>query len=112
MILLIFLAGLLCVAFTMSIYAANELHKKLYNSTEVSDKFFLLDTWNGNKCIIEVIEKFEKNGTHYIVVKNNNNRYQYTCKQFATEVLVKNNRFYYEKLNNESLKNITEKCED
>lgn len=104
---LVFLMFLLCFMFSVAVFSQERAYKRRYEALELYDKFFLLDTWNGNKCIIEVVEKFEKDGSLYVAVMNNGNRYQYSYKQFFTEVLIHNHRFYYEKLNKDSLDNIT-----
>lgn len=78
---------------------------KRYNNLNVGDKFFLLDTYNGNKCIIEVTY-VNPVGEKYVIVTSKGNEYKYGMTEFFRDVLMKTNRYYYEKINDNSFKNI------
>ena len=78
---------------------------KRYNELVVGDKFFLLDTYNGNKCIIEVTY-VNQVGEKYVIVKSKGNEYKYGMTEFFRDVLFKSNRYYYEKLDHNTFKNV------
>jgi hypothetical protein len=103
---LIGLAILLIITFTGYVYQSNEINKRRYAELNVGDKFFLLDTWNGNKCIIEITYISPFKGDEYVKVISKGNEYKYGKKEFFERVLIKNNRYYYEKINKDTFNNI------
>lgn len=105
---LIGLAILLIIAFTVYVYERNEIFHRQYAELNIGDKFFLLDTYNGNKCIIEVTYINPIKGDEYVKVISKGNEYKYDMTEFFERVLIKNNRYYYEKINKDSFSNITE----
>lgn len=80
-------------------------YAKRYNELVVGDKFFLLDTYNGNKCIIEVTY-INPIGEKYVIVTSKGNEYKYGMTEFFRDVLMKTNRYYYEKLDPNTFKNV------
>lgn len=57
-------------------------YTKRYNELVVGDKFFLLDTYNGNKCIIEVTY-VNPVGEKYVIVTSKGNEYKYGMTEFS-----------------------------
>ena len=108
MIFLIGLTLLLIIAFIALMYEKDRINKRRYAELNIGDKFFLLDTYNGNKCIIEVTYINPIKGDEYVKVISKGNEYKYGMNEFFERVLIKNNRYYYEKINNDSFNNITE----
>ena len=108
MIFLIGLTLLLIIAFIALMYERDRINKRRYAELNIGDKFFLLDTYNGNKCIIEVTYINPIKGDEYVKVISKGNEYKYGMNEFFERVLIKNNRYYYEKINNDSFNNITE----
>ena len=108
---MIFLIGftlLLIIAFIALMYERDRINKRRYAELNVGDKFFLLDTYNGNKCIIEVTYINPIKGNEYVKVISKGNEYKYGMTEFFERVLIKNSRYYYEKINKDSFSNITE----
>lgn len=101
-IALLVLFGLLLASFIVWKVERDKEYKRRYAALCKGDKFFLLDTYNGNKCIIEV----NPVGERYIIVTSKGNEYKYGMYEFFTNVLMKTNRYYYEKIDNNSFKNI------
>lgn len=108
MIFLIGLTLLLLIAFIVLMYERDRINKRRYAELNIGDKFFLLDTYNGNKCIIEVTYINPFKGDEYVKVISKGNEYKYGMTDFFERVLIKNSRYYYEKINNDSFSNITE----
>ena len=108
---IVFLMGfmLLClISFIVWIYERDRINKRRYAELNIGDKFFLLDTYNGNKCIIEVTYINPIKGDEYVKVISKGNEYKYGMTEFFERVLIKNHRYYYEKINKDSFSNITE----
>ena len=104
-----FLMGfmLLClISFIVWMYERDRTNKRRYAELNVGDKFFLLDTYNGNKCIIEVTYINPFKGDEYVKVISKGNEYKYGMTEFFEKVLIKNNRYYYEKLNKDTFNNV------
>lgn len=97
---------LICLTFIGLMYVRNRINKKRYAELLVGDKFFLLDTWNGNKCIIEVKYIHPYKDNPHVIVTSKGNEYKYGMTEFFEKVLIKNNRYYYEKLNSNSFNNL------
>ena len=108
MVFLIGLMFLLLIAFIVCMCERDRINKRRYAELNVGDKFFLLDTYNGNKCIIEVTYINPIKGDEYVRVISKGNEYKYGMNEFFERVLIKNNRYYYEKINKDSFNNITE----
>lgn len=108
MVFLIGLMFLLLIAFIVLMCERDRINKRRYAELNVGDKFFLLDTYNGNKCIIEVTYINPFKGDEYVKVISKGNEYKYGMTEFFERVLIKNSRYYYEKINNDSFSNITE----
>lgn len=106
MILFALFMMLLCLSFIGLMYARNRINKRRYAELLVGDKFFLLDTRNGNKCIIEVkyIHPYKENP--HVIVTSKGNEYKYGMNEFFERVLMKNDRYYYEKLTPDTFNNI------
>lgn len=107
----IFLIGFmlpLLIATIVLMYERDKINKRRYAELNIGDKFFLLDTYNGNKCIIEVTYINPFKGDEYVKVISKGNEYKYGMNEFFGRVLLKNNRYYYEKINKDSFINITE----
>lgn len=105
----VFLMGLtliLLIAFIVPLCERNRNIKRQYAELNVGDKFFLLDTYNGNKCIIEVTYISPFKGNEYVKFISKGNELKYGATEFFEKVLVKNNRYYYEKLNKDTFNNI------
>ena len=103
---LIGLTILLIIAFIGYKYQSNEFNKRRYAELKIGDKFFLLDTYNGNKCVIEVTYINPFKGDEYVKVISKGNEYKYGMTEFFERVLIKNNRYYYEKINEYTFNNI------
>ena len=103
---LIGLTILLIIAFIGYKYQSNEFNKRRYAELKIGDKFFLLDTYNGNKCVIEVTYINPFKGDEYVKVISKGNEYKYGMNEFFERVLIKNNRYYYEKINEYTFNNI------
>lgn len=98
---------LLClISFIVFICERDRNNKRRYAELNVGDKFFLLDTYNGNKCIIEVTYISPFKGDEYVKVISKGNEYKYGMTEFFERVLIKNNRYYYEKLNKDTFNNV------
>lgn len=98
---------LLClISFIVWICERDRINKRRYAELKVGDKFFLLDTYNGNKCIIEVTYINPFKGDEYVKVISKGNEYKYGMTEFFERVLIKNNRYYYEKLNKDTFNNV------
>lgn len=98
---------LLClISFIVFICERDRNNKRRYAELNVGDKFFLLDTYNGNKCIIEVTYINPFKGDEYVKVISKGNEYKYGMTEFFERVLIKNNRYYYEKLNKDTFNNV------
>jgi hypothetical protein len=106
MFVLIGFMFLLLIAFIGYAYDRNETLHRRYAELNVGDKFFLLDTYNGNKCIIEVTYISPFKGDEYVKVVSKGNEYKYGMTEFFERVLIKNNRYYYEKLNKDTFNNV------
>lgn len=104
-IALIILFIIIAVSWVVFVIEKDKLYKRRYAALCKGDKFFLLDTYNGNKCIIE-IKYVNPVGERYVIVESKGNEYKYSMNEFFTNVLMKTNRYYYEKLDNNSFKNI------
>ena len=100
------LFGILLISFLVWKVERDKEYKRRYAALCKGDKFFLLDTYNGNKCIIEV-KYVNPVGERYIIVTSKGNEYKYGMNEFFTNVLMKTNRYYYEKIDNNSFKNIS-----
>ena len=94
------------IAFIGYKYQSNEFNKRRYAELKIGDKFFLLDTYNGNKCVIEVTYINPFKGDEYVKVISKGNEYKYGMTEFFERVLIKNNRYYYEKINEYTFNNI------
>ena len=108
---MVFLMGfmLLClISFIVCMCERDRINKRRYAELNIGDKFFLLDTYNGNKCIIEVTYINTIKGDEYVKVISKGNEHKYGMTEFFERVLIKNSRYYYEKINNDSFSNITE----
>lgn len=106
MVFLIGLMFLLLIAFIVYICERDRINKRRYAKLNVGDKFFLLDTYNGNKCIIEVTYINPFKGNEYVKVISKGNEYKYGMTEFFERVLIKSNRYYYEKLNKDTFNNV------
>lgn len=104
-IALFVLFGIILIVWLFTKAEQERSFKKRYNELLVGDKFFLLDTYNGNKCIIEVTY-VNPVGEKYVIVTSKGNEYKYGMTEFFRDVLVKNNRYYYEKLDPNTFKNV------
>lgn len=100
------LFGILLISFLVWKVERDKEYKRRYAELNKGDKFFLLDTYNGNKCIIEVKYINPYKGDEYVIVESRGNEYKYGMYEFFRDVLLKNNRYYYEKIDNNSFKNI------
>lgn len=107
MVFLIGLMFLLLIAFIVLMYERDRNNKRRYAELNIGDKFFLLDTYNGNKCIIEVTYINPIKGDEYVKFISKGNEYKYGMTEFFESVLLKNSRYYYEKINTDSFNNIT-----
>ena len=106
---MVFLIGFMLlslIAFIVWMYERDRINKRRYAELNVGDKFFLLDTYNGNKCIIEVTYINPFKGDEYVKVISKGNEYKYGMTEFFERVLIKNNRYYYEKLNKDTFNNV------
>jgi hypothetical protein len=99
------LFGILLISFLGWKVERDKEYKRRYAALCRGDKFFLLDTYNGNKCIIEV-KYVNPVGERYIIVTSKGNEYKYGMYEFFRDVLIKNNRYYYEKLDPNTFKNV------
>lgn len=106
MFFLIGLMFLLLIAFIVLMCERDRNNKRRYAELNIGDKFFLLDTYNGNKCIIEVTYINPIKGNEYVKVISKGNEYKYGMTEFFERVLLKNSRYYYEKINTDSFNNI------
>ena len=93
MIFLIGLTLLLIILFIALMYERDRINKRRYAELNVGDKFFLLDTYNGNKCIIEVTYINPFKGDEYVKVISKGNEYKYGMTEFFERVLIKNSRY-------------------
>lgn len=99
------LFGILLISFLAFNFERDKLYKRRYAELNIGDKFFLLDTYNGNKCIITVTY-INPVGERYVIVESKGNEYKYSMNEFFTNVLMKTNRYYYEKIDNNTFKNV------
>lgn len=97
--------GLILITWLFVKVEQESSYTKRYNELVVGDKFFLLDTYNGNKCIIEVTY-VNPVGEKYVIVTSKGNEYKYGMTEFFRDVLFKSNRYYYEKLDPNTFKNV------
>ena len=97
--------GLILITWLFVKVEQERSYTKRYNELVVGDKFFLLDTYNGNKCIIEVTY-VNPVGEKYVIVTSKGNEYKYRMTEFFKDVLIKNNRYYYEKFDPNTFKNV------
>lgn len=104
-IALVVLFGIIGIAWASCKVAQERSYTKRYNELVVGDKFFLLDTYNGNKCIIEVTY-VNPVGEKYVIVTSKGNEYKYSMNEFFRDVLMKTNRYYYEKIDPNTFKNV------
>lgn len=104
-IALFVLFGILVISFIAWKFERDEEYKRRYAELNIGDKFFLLDTYNGNKCIIEVTY-VNPVGEKYVIVTSKGNEYKYGMTEFFRDVLFKSNRYYYEKLDPNTFKNV------
>ena len=105
-IALFVLFGILLVSFVVWKIERDKEYKRRYAALCKGDKFFLLDTYNGNKCIITITYISPYKGNEHVIVESKGNEYKYSMNEFFTNVLMKTNRYYYEKIDNNSFKNI------
>ena len=68
------------------------------NITKLDNEEFVYD--------IEVKYINPYKGDEYVIVESRGNEYKYGMYEFFRDVLLKNNRYYYEKIDNNSFKNI------
>lgn len=99
------LFGIIVICWLVLKFERDKEYKRRYAELNIGDKFFLLDTYNGNKCIIEV-KYVNPVGERYVIVTSKGNEYKYSMNEFFTNVLMKTNRYYYEKIDNNSFKNV------
>lgn len=99
------LFGGLVISFLALKFERDQEYKRRYAELNIGDKFFLLDTYNGNKCIIEVTY-VNPVGEKYVIVTSKGNEYKYGMTEFFRDVLMKTNRYYYEKLDPNTFKNV------
>jgi hypothetical protein len=104
-IALLVLFGIILIVWLFTKAKQERSYTKRYNELVVGDKFFLLDTYNGNKCIIEVTY-VNPVGEKYVIVTSKGNEYKYGMTEFFRDVLFKSNRYYYEKLDPNTFKNV------
>lgn len=104
--LLLLISTIICFCILIKSGCTKILDDKFKNLS-VGQRYFLLDTYTSNKCIIEIIE-IDRENRNVILKDTFDNEYTYTDKEFLNHVLIKNNRYYYELLDNESFKN----CKD
>ena len=97
--------GIVLISFLAWKFERDKEYKRRYAELNIGDKFFLLDTYNGNKCIIEV-KYVNPVGERYVIVTSKGNEYKYGMNEFFTNVLMKTNRYYYEKLDPNTFKNV------
>lgn len=105
-VVLIGLMFLLLIAFIVLMCERDKNIKRRYAELNIGDKFFLLDTYNGNKCIIEIKYIHPYKDNPHVIVASKGNEYKYGMTEFFERVLIKNSRYYYEKLNKDTFKNI------
>lgn len=104
-IALIVFFGILVISFVVCKFERDEEYTRRYAELNIGDKFFLLDTYNGNKCIITVTY-VNPVGEKYVIVTSKGNEYKYGMTEFFKDVLLKTNRYYYEKIDNNTFKNV------
>ena len=104
-IALIVFFGILVISFVAWKFERDREYKRRYAELNIGDKFFLLDTYNGNKCIIEVTY-VNPVGEKYVIVTSKGNEYKYGMTELFRDVLMKTNRYYYEKLDPNTFKNV------
>ena len=100
------LFSVVLISFLVWKFERDEEYKRRYAELNIGDKFFLLDTYNGNKCIITVTYISPYKGNEYVIVESKGNEYKYGMTEFFKDVLLKNNRYYYEKLDPNTFKNV------
>lgn len=105
-ILIIGLFSILIIFCIVWIFKNDKEYKRRFAELNIGDKFFLLDTYNGNKCIITVTYINLYKGDEYVIVESKGNEYKYSMYEFFKDVLLKNSRYYYEKLDPNTFKNI------
>ncbi len=98
--------GSLIISYIAWKFERDKEYKRRYAELNIGDKFFLLDTYNGNKCIITVTYISPYKGNEYVIVESKGNEYKYSMNEFFRDVLMKTNRYYYEKLDTNTFKNI------
>ena len=103
---IIVLFGIVLISFLAWKFERDKEYKRRYAELNIGDKFFLLDTYNGNKCIITVTYVNPFKGNEYVIVESKGNEYKYSMNEFFTNVLMKTNRYYYEKIDNNTFKNV------
>ena len=105
-IALFVLFGCLVISFLAWKFERDKEYKRRYAELNIGDKFFLLDTYNGNKCIITVTYISPYKGNEYVIVESKGNEYKYSMNEFFRDVLMKTNRYYYEKIDPNTFKNV------
>lgn len=103
---LIVLFGIIIISFIVWKFERDKEYKIRYAELNIGDKFFLLDTYNGNKCIITVTYISPYKGNEYVIVESKGNEYKYGMTEFFKDVLLKTSRYYYEKLDPNTFKNV------
>lgn len=103
---LIVFFGILVISFLVWKFERDQEYKRRYAELNIGDKFFLLDTYNGNKCIITVTYISPYKGNEYVIVESKGNEYRYSMHEFFKDVLLKTSRYYYEKLDPNTFKNV------
>lgn len=103
---LIVFFGILVISFVVWKFERDKEYKRRYAELNIGDKFFLLDTYNGNKCIITVTYVSPYKGNEYVIVESKGNEYKYSMHEFFKDVLLKTSRYYYEKLDPNTFKNV------
>lgn len=102
---LVFLS-LVLISYLVWKFVRDTEYKRRYAELNIGDRFFLLDAYTGNKCIIEVKYVSPFKGDAYVIVESNGKQHKFSMYEFFTNVLMKTNRYYYEKIDNNSFKNI------
>ena len=100
------LFGIIVICWLVLKFERDKEYKRRYAELNIGDKFFLLDTYNGNKCIITVTYVNPFKGNEYVIVESKGNEYKYSMNEFFRDVLMKTNRYYYEKLDPNTFKNV------
>ena len=98
--------GLILITWLFVKVELERSYKRRYAELNIGDKFFLLDTYNGNKCIITITYISPYKGNEHVIVESKGNEYKYSMTEFFRDVLIKTNRYYYEKLDPNTFKNV------